>query len=108
MIIGLAHAGEREGPHRETGYSPTAFQVPSLVLDGTFTLDPEERSATDPRNPPPVVFHQMEYFSFYADRAGVKPHAEECRFVYARHADHTSRPGTVRTCAGARVIATGH
>jgi hypothetical protein len=82
MTIGLVHAGEPESPHRETVYSPNAFKVPYLGLDGTFTLDPEERSATDPRNPPRVVFRQMEYFAFYADRAGAKPHAEACRYVY--------------------------
>jgi hypothetical protein len=47
-----------------------------------LTVDQNELSATDPRNPPRIAFHQMEVFSFYADLAGTTPLAEECRYMY--------------------------
>jgi len=37
-------------------YSPNAFKITYLGLDGVFTIDPKEIPATDPRNPPRVVF----------------------------------------------------
>jgi hypothetical protein len=82
VAVGLVHAGETDDPHRETVYSPNAFKVPYLGMDGTFTLDQQEISATDPRNPPRLVFRHMESFSFYADLAGTRPLAKECRYVY--------------------------
>ncbi len=63
-------------------YSPNAFKVQYLGVDGTFTIDPTEVSATDPRNPKRVVFNKMEFFSFYDDLEGKTPIAENCRYVY--------------------------
>jgi len=89
MTAGLVHAEAQAVHHRERHahtpgmvYSPNAFKVPYLGLDGVFTIDPEEIAATDPRNPKRIVFRRMEYFSFYADSAGATPLAEECRYVY--------------------------
>jgi hypothetical protein len=88
-MTGLVHAGDQAGHQHErhapplgTVYSPNAFKVPYLGLDGVFTIDPEEIAATDPRNPKRIVFRKMEYFSFYADSTGTTPLAEECRYVY--------------------------
>jgi hypothetical protein len=71
MAVGLVHAGAADGglsrrllPPAGMVYSRNAFKVPYLGLDGTFTLDQQELSATDPRNPPRIVFRQMEYFPF--------------------------------------------
>jgi len=50
-----------------TVYSPNAFKVPYLGVDGAFTVDTKEISAIDPRNPKRIVFQQMELFSFYRD-----------------------------------------
>ncbi|MBP5972843.1 hypothetical protein HW132_08885 [Brasilonema sp. CT11] len=70
-------------PTSEDGvFSPNAFKVPYLGLDGTFTIDPTEISATDPRNPKRVVFNKMEFFSFYNDTEGNTPIAQNCRYVY--------------------------
>lgn len=63
-------------------YSQNAYKVPYLGLDGVFTIDSKELSATDPRNPPRVVFEKMEYFSFYADSDGKIPLAKQCRYIY--------------------------
>src|SRR5712691_11750841 len=89
MRAGLVQAGDHDGhnpgrrvPPPSTVSSPHAFKVPYLGLDGAFTIDTEELSATDPRNPKRVVFRKMEYFSFYADSVGATPLAEECRYVY--------------------------
>ena len=89
MTAGLVHAEDQDGhsrqhaaPLRGIVYSPNAFKVPYLGLDGTFTIDPQEIAATDPRNPKRIVFRTMEYFSFYADSAGATPLAEECRYIY--------------------------
>lgn len=65
-----------------TIYSPNAFKVPYLGVDGAFTIDTKEISATDPRNPKRVVFQQMEFFSFYKDYDGNTPLAKNCRYVY--------------------------
>jgi hypothetical protein len=89
MTAGLVHAEDQDGharqhaaPLREIVYSPNVFKVPYLGLDGTFTVDPQEIAATDPRNPKRIVFRTMEYFSLYADSAGTTPLAEECRYIY--------------------------
>ena len=89
MMAGLVHAAEQAGQPREQQafplgevYSPNAFKVPYLGLDGTFTIDPQAIAATDPRNPKRIVVRTMEYFSFYEDSAGAKPLAEACRYVY--------------------------
>jgi hypothetical protein len=63
-------------------YSPNAFKVPYLGVDGRFNIDTADISATDPRNPKLVDFKKMEYFSFYEDLAGEKPIAQNCRYVY--------------------------
>lgn len=63
-------------------FSQNAYKVPYLGLDGVFTIDTKELSATDQRNPPRVVFEKMEYFSFYADSAGKIPFAKQCRYIY--------------------------
>lgn len=63
-------------------YSPNAFKVNYLGLDGNFTIDPTEVSATDPRNPKRVVFSKMEFFSFYDDLEGKTPIAQNCRYLY--------------------------
>lgn len=65
-----------------TTYSPNAFKVPYLGVDGAFTIDTKEISATDSRNPKRVVFQQMEFFSFYKDYDGNTPLAKNCRYVY--------------------------
>ena len=89
LTTGLVHAGDQaEHRHKQHApplgmvYSPNAFKVPYLGVDGVFTIDPEEISATDPRNPKRIVFRTMEFFSFYADSAGTIPLAEECQYVY--------------------------
>jgi hypothetical protein len=89
MLAASVQAGDDSGHHSErhhfhagTLYSPNAFKIPYLGFDGIFTIDPEELAATDPRNPGRVVFRQMEYFSFYEDREGETPLAEECRYIY--------------------------
>lgn len=63
-------------------YSPNAYKVQYLGLDGTFTIDTTEVSATEPRNPKRIVFNKMEFFSFYEDLQGSKPIAENCRYAY--------------------------
>lgn len=75
-------AGGAKQAVAEQIYSPNAFKVPYLGVDGVFTIDTEEVSATDPRNPKRVVFQQMERFSFYKDLEGNTPIAENCRYVY--------------------------
>jgi hypothetical protein len=65
-----------------TIYSPNAFKVPYLGVNGAFTIDTKTITAFDPRNPKRVVFKEMEYFSFYADLKGTTPLATECRYVY--------------------------
>lgn len=75
-------AGESVQAVEEQIYSPNAFKVPYLGVDGVFTIDTKEISATDPRNPKRVVFKQMEEFSFYKDLEGSTPLAENCRYVY--------------------------
>jgi hypothetical protein len=89
MMVGLVHTGAAGGPPPKKAvppvgavYSPNAFKVPYLGLDGVFTLDQNELSATDPRNPPRVAVRQMEVFAFYADLAGATPLAEDCHYVY--------------------------
>ncbi|WP_407900965.1 hypothetical protein [Scytonema sp. NUACC26] len=67
---------------KEQVYSPNAFKVPFLGVDGTFNIDTTEISASDPRNPKRVVFNKMEFFSFYDDLTGEKPIAKNCRYVY--------------------------
>ncbi len=57
-------------------------QVPHLGLHGSFTIDPSEISAKDPRNPTRVVFREMEIFSFYDDQEGNMPLAQGCRSAY--------------------------
>ncbi len=64
-----------------TVYSPNAFKVPYLGVDGAFTVDTKEISAIDPRNPKRIVFQKMEFFSFYKDLDGFTPIAEQCRYV---------------------------
>lgn len=63
-------------------FSQNAYKVPYLGLNGIFTVDTKDISASDPRNPPRVVFDKMEYFSFYADSAGKVPLAQQCRYIY--------------------------
>ena len=64
-------------------YSPNAYKIPYLGIDGIFTLDPAEAVPySDPRNPKRIVFEMMEYFSFYQDEAGQEPLAEGCRYIY--------------------------
>ena len=89
MTAGLVSAEDQDGharrhaaPLREIVYSPNGFKVPYLGLDGTFTIDPQEIAATDPRNPKRIVFSKMETFSFYEDVAGATPLAEECHYAY--------------------------
>lgn len=65
-----------------TVYSPNAFKVPYLGVDGAFNVDTKEISAIDPRNPKRIVFQKMEFFSFYKDLEGFTPIAEQCRYVY--------------------------
>jgi hypothetical protein len=65
-----------------TIYSPNAFKVPYLGVNGAFTIDTKTITAFDPRNPKRVVFKEMEYFSFYADLRGTTPLAKNCRYVY--------------------------
>lgn len=62
--------------------SPNAFKVPYLGVDGTFTIDTKEVSATDPRNPKRVVLQKMETFSFYKDLNGRTPMAANCHYTY--------------------------
>ena len=63
-------------------FSPNAFKVPYLGVDGAFTIDTKDISASDPRNPKRVVFQGMELFSFYKDIDGKTPLAQNCRYVY--------------------------
>jgi hypothetical protein len=77
-----ADRGQRNHSVDTEVYSQNAYKVPYLGLDGVFTLDTKELSATDPRNPPRVVFEKMEYFSFYADSAGKIPVANQCQYIY--------------------------
>jgi len=44
-------------------FSPNAFKVPYLGVDGAFTIDTKDISASDPRNPKRVVFQGMELCS---------------------------------------------
>jgi hypothetical protein len=69
-------------PRERTIYSPNAFKLQYLGIDGAFTIDTQEISATDPRNPKRVVFQQMELFSFYKDLDGFTPIAKNCQYVY--------------------------
>jgi len=75
-------SGESTQAVEEQLYSPNAFKVPYLGVDGAFTIDTQEVSANDPRNPKRVVFQGMEFFSFYKDLDGDTPIAENCRYVY--------------------------
>jgi hypothetical protein len=74
--------GRRDNNLGTAVYSQNAYKVPYLGLDGVFTVDTKELSASDPRNPPRVVFEKMEYFSYYADSAGKMPIAQQCRYIY--------------------------
>ena len=60
--------GESNQSDVGTVFSPNAFKVPYLGVDGAFNIDTKEISATDPRNPKRVVFKQMEFFSFFVPR----------------------------------------
>ena|SRR6266566_7128721 len=67
MTAGFVHAGAPDGPRRARYvpapamvYSPNAFKITYLGLDGVFTIDPKEIPATDPRNPPRVVFRKTD------------------------------------------------
>lgn len=86
VLAGASTGAQENRAHPNTFkdqvYSPNAFKVPYLGINGTFTIDTTEVSATDPRNPKRVVFKKMEYFSFYDDLEGNKPLAENCRYVY--------------------------
>lgn len=75
-------AGESTQATADTVYSPNAFKVQYLGVNGTFTIDTKEVSASDPRNPKRVVFQQMEFFSFYKDLDGNTPIAKNCRYTY--------------------------
>lgn len=75
-------AGRIQSARCRDNFSPNAFKVPYLGVDGAFTIDTKEISATDPRNPKRVVFQQMELFSFYKDYDGYTPLAENCRYAY--------------------------
>lgn len=55
--------------------------VPFFGLDGEFTSDPGGKCGGDPRNPGLVRFTKGEAMSFYADRAGDKPLAEDCHYA---------------------------
>ena len=59
VTVGLVHAGDTDGPHRETVYSPNAFKVPYLGVDGIFTNKPDVlRTVVDSaRTPPPAHCH---------------------------------------------------
>ena len=63
-------------------FSPNAFKVQYLGVDGAFTIDTKDISATDLRNPKRVVFQQMEFFSFYQDYDGNTPIAKNCQYIY--------------------------
>lgn len=70
-------------PPENVLYSPNAYKVPYLGLDGIFTLDPAETVPyNDPRNPIRIVVDKMEYFSFYKDTAGTQSLAQNCRYIY--------------------------
>ncbi len=72
------------------GIAPAAAQpvaspnsrVPYLGVDGTFTVDPAELAANDPRNPKRIDFTRMVEFSFFADFQGEMPIAWRCRYAY--------------------------
>jgi hypothetical protein len=74
--------GLRHTPVREQVYSPNAYKIPYLGIDGIFNIDTAEISASDPRNPRRIVFKKMEFFSFYEDSSGQRPIAQNCRYVY--------------------------
>ncbi|HCF29665.1 MAG TPA: hypothetical protein DEV81_21230 [Cyanobacteria bacterium UBA11049] len=76
------HNREPQTDEIGTVFSPNAFKVPYLGVDGAFTIDTKEISATDPRNPKRIVFEKMEFFSFYQDLEGNTALAEKCRYVY--------------------------
>jgi len=87
-----------------TVFSPNAFKVPYLGVDGAFTIDTKDISASDPRNPKRVVFQGMELFSFYKDIDGKTPLAQNCRYVtrvqQATHSiTHTSRRHRFGICS---------
>ncbi|WP_437682034.1 hypothetical protein [Sorangium sp. So ce131] len=57
--------------------------VPYLGVDGEYTSDPLAAACPDdPRNPGRVALDQMKSFSFYSDREGTTPLAEECGYAY--------------------------
>ncbi|MFT7581174.1 MAG: hypothetical protein ACI9MR_002848 [Myxococcota bacterium] len=78
------------GCDTETATTAAPASASYLVANGSWMLDSDEQSYSDPRNPKLMVLSTTEepgspsLFSFYADPEGTMPIAESCAFQYNR------------------------